>query len=269
MELNPLGWTAGPFLALYVLVAGAALLWIYNAGNNLAPRAGGDAAGLDPVQLGYLAGGEGRATDTALVGLFQAGAAVLEKGAVRFDTSMPVPPAFAPFRHASGNRAACHAAFKGTCERIRAELARRGLVPDDERLRLFRTGAWCVLAVPLVLGMAKAVVGASRDRPIGILMFLMLVTAVLGAGTVMRRPSRNAAGSAVLAQVRLQQARAARAPMPSEVALAFALTGTAAVVAEGEYRAFLRQSGGDGGGDSGSGSSGSGDGGGGCGGCSG
>lgn len=251
-----------------MLVAGAALLWIYNAGNNLAPRAGGDAAGLDPVQLGYLAGGAGRAMDTALVGLFQAGAAVLEKGVVRFDASVPVPPAFAPFRHASGNRAACHAAFKGTCERIRAELARRGLVPDDERLRLFRAGAWCVLAVPLALGMAKAVVGASRDRPIGILVFLMLVTAVLGAGAVMRRPSRSVAGSAALAGVRLEQARAARAPVPSEVALAFALTGTAAVMAEGEYRAFLRQSGRDGGG-GGSGSDGGGHGGGGCGGGSG
>lgn len=248
-----------------MLVAGAALLWIYNAGNNLAPRAGGDAAGLDPVQLGYLAGGAGRAMDTALVGLFQAGAAMLEKGTVRFDTSVPVPPAFAPFRHASGNRAACHAAFKGTCERIRAELARRGLVPDDERLRLFRAGAWCVLIVPLALGIAKAVVGASRDRPIGILVFLMLMTAVLGAGAVTRRPSRSAAGSAALARVRLEQARAARAPVPSEVALAFALTGTAAVMAEGEYRAFLRQSGGDGGGGCGSGS----DGGSGCGGCSG
>lgn len=249
-----------------MLVAGAALLWIYNAGNNLASRSGGDAAGLDPVQLGYLAGGAGRAVDTALVGLFQAGAAVLEKGAVRFDTSVPVPPAFAPFRHASGNRAACHAALKGTCERIRAELARRGLVPDDERLRLFRAGAWCVLAVLLALGMAKAVVGASRDRPIGILVFLMLLTAVLGAGAVMRRPSRSAAGSAALARVQLEQARAARAPVPSEVALAFALTGTAAVMAEGEYRAFLRQSGGDGGGNIGSGSDGGGDG---CGGCSG
>ena len=263
--MNPLDWTAGPFLALYVLVAGAALLWIYNSGNNLAPRAGGDAAELDPVQLGYLAGGPERAMDTALVGLFQAGAAVLEKGVVRFDTSVPVPPAFAQFRHASGNRANCHAAFEGRCERIRVELARRGLVPDDDRLRSFRRGAWCILAAPLTLGMAKAVVGANRDKPIGILLVLMLLTALLGSVAVMRRPSRSAAGSAALARIRLEQSRAARAPRPAEVALAFALTGTAEVIADDQYRAFLRRTGGDGGGDSGSGS----DGGGGCGGCSG
>ena len=222
------------------------------------------------MQLAYLAGGAERAIDTALVGLFQAGATVLENETVRADTSVPVPAAFAPFRHASGNRAACHAAFICRCKRIRAELIRRGLVPGDERVQVFRAGAWWVLAVPLALGAAKAVVGLSRNKPIGILMVLMAVTAVLGAIAVMRRPSHSEAGREALAGVRQQQARAARAPLPNEIALAFALTGKTALL-EGKCRAFLRQgdkSGGDNGVVNGSGGDGWG-GGGGCGGCSG
>lgn len=269
MELNPLDWTAGPFLTLYVLAVTAALLLSRDLSVRLGPETVPDGPEPDPVQLGYLAGGRERAADTALVGLLQAGAATVENGTVRFDPSVPVPAAFMPFRHAGGTRAKFHSVCWDRTERIRNELVRRGLAPSAEQVGRYRIGAWGVAAVPLALGVAKVVVGASRGRPVGILVFALIVTAFLSLVLVLRTPTRTRAGSALLARLQLDRARATRAPLPEEAALAFALTGTVALMAVAEHRAFLTQSGGsDGGGTGDSGGGGDGGGGGGCGGCS-
>ena len=105
-------------------------------------------------------------------------------------------------------------------------------------------------------------VGVSRDRPVGILVMLLVCTAVLGAVVLRKRPHRNLAGAAVLAAARRNHARAARAPLPDEAALAFALTG-ADVLAGRDYRWALTP------GTSSTGSSGGDGGGSGCGGCGG
>ena len=132
----------------------------------------------------------------------------------------------------------------------------------------------------LLFGLAKVGVGLYRDRPVGLLVALVIGTFVLGALLEARKPLRTSAGDAALNKLRHSHRRAARAPLPSELALAVALTG-GAVLAGTAYAGYGRTipsgstgSSGDGGGDSGgsSGDSGGGDsgrGGGGCGGCGG
>lgn len=264
---NPLDWAAGPFLTLYVAVALAGLAAVYLRRDHLGRSVEGSGAGLGVLHLAYLAGGAERAGDAALVALLEAGAAVPDAAfkAMRFDPEVAVAPEFQPFRHASPGgvtREEFRRVFAVRWDRLRSDLLARGLVPTEDEVRRFRMGAAAILGVPLLLGVCKAGVGVGRDRPVGILIGLVLATAVLGVAAVWEHPTCNRAGHAVLEAARRAHARAARAPLPDEVALAFALTGSA-VLAGRKYRRMVVGKGGNGG-DGGCG----GDGGGGCGGCS-
>ncbi len=268
--MNPLDWSGDAFLTLYVSSGGALLvaLWLW---RDLIGPGRGDGAGLDTLHIAYLAGGPERAADTALVGLFEAGAASLDStsGGIAFDRSAMVPPALQPFRAlgpGATDRTAFHQAAAGLGGRVRDELVRRGLSPGPAAVARYEAGVWCSLAAMLLLGGSKVCVGLSRARPVGILCFLLFLTVLTWSAMAARRPYRSRAGTALLGRLRDGNARAARAPVPAELPLAFALTG-AAVLDGRDYRPFIAPprsgDGGSGGGDGG------GDGGGGCGGCSG
>ncbi len=276
--LNPLDWSGTPFLLLYGAVAGTVLLLLRVGSTRLGParprsedQVAADADGLDVLHVAYLAGGAARALDTAMLGLFLAGGAVFDRrrAVAVFQAGAAVDPVFAPFRHGGASesgRSAFHDGFADRAVRIRAGLARRGLVPSEQEAARFQRSAVVWLCAPLALGILKVAVGLSRDRPVGFLLIGLVVTGVFGWSLIARPPSRNRAGTAVLAWIRERHARAIRAPLPHEVALAFALTGNAAL-AGAEYASFFSQAAsGDG---STSSSDGGSDGGGGCGGCSG
>ncbi len=269
--MNPLDWSGGDFLTLYIFLAGAVLILLQVWRNRLGPRqAAADPKGLDAIQIAYLAGGPQRAMDTALVALFEAGAAVLDprRRIAAINRDIYVAPEFQPFRHVSlgeTGRQDFHAEFKMRCLRVHEALARLGLVPSEDTARRFRLAALLALSVPVGLGLCKLAVGLSRGRPVGYLSALLVLTVIAGTMLLSRRPFRSHAGTLLLRRLRQEHARAARAPLPAEMPLAFALSGST-VLAGRDYRVFL-QSGDTGSSDSGSSSSdGGGDGG--CGGCS-
>ncbi len=150
---------------------------------------------------------------------------------------------------------------------MHGELAARGLVPSDAAFAAYRARGAALLGIPLVLGVCKVGLGLSRDRPVGILLLLLLVTVIFGALLLAPHPHCNPAGAAVLAAARRDHARAVRAPLPEEMALAFALSG-AVVLAGRDYRWALQSSSSSSGGDGGGNGGGDGGGDGGCGGCS-
>jgi uncharacterized protein (TIGR04222 family) len=86
--MNPLDWTAQPFLTLYLclmLLAAAVVLlvqeWVCRASapaGRSSPEPGMPA--LDTIEMAYLAAGRARAADTVLLGLLTAGAATLDPG---------------------------------------------------------------------------------------------------------------------------------------------------------------------------------------------
>ena len=275
-ELNPLNWTAEPFLALYVVLAGSVLSLLSVWRNRLGPRPSAipahDPGELGVLHLGYLAGGAARAAGVALVGLLEAGAAVPDRkrGLIQFDPSTPVAAEFLPFRNVSGREAdrdRFQAEFAFRWQRVHDELAQCGLVPEAAAVDRWRLQGAALLSAPLLLGACKVAVGLSRDRPVGILVVLLALTAVLGVSILATRPHRNLAGAATLAAAQRTHARAARAPLPDEMALAFALTGTS-VLAGRDYRWALTSNGSNATSDGSSSSDGGGgDGGSGCGGC--
>lgn len=273
MLLNPLDWTAGPFLALYVGLA-AALFAVALLSRSRLGQSADRSYSLRPLEIAYLAGGASRLGDAALVILSAANGAVLAAdgstitvlGDGALSAAAGVPARLPPAKNIT--RRAFQKAITPLAEQIRERLQRLGLSPGDGDVTRWRAWFISCFAAVLVLGIGKAFVGAGRGHPVGILMFLLIVSAFVGGAMALSRPLRTRAGSTVLAQYRRAHARAARAPLPDELPLAVALSGaavlsgTAFAAIYAASRTSSSSSDGGGGGDGGSGC-----GGGGCGGC--
>ncbi|GAB6845413.1 uncharacterized protein (TIGR04222 family) [Methylorubrum rhodinum] len=279
LPLNPIDWPGPEFLALYLCLALGGLVLAFLLCDRL--RDAGDGAAdddLDLLEVAWLAGGKGRAAETVVAGLIEAGEARLAPRRMFFDGSEitvepgtgPLPDFLAPFRglvHGSVSYGTLQRAVRERLPPLRAGLERRGLVPDSaRRARILRTVPM-VLGPVILFGIAKALVGAARDRPVGFLLFLILATIVLGGLVIAGVPDRTERGDAALARCRARFRRAAEAPRAEEVLFAFAVGGAAALAGThlDAYGRMLRAHGG--GGDAGGGGDGSG--GGGCGGCGG
>jgi hypothetical protein len=139
-------------------------------------------------------------------------------------------------------------------EAIRTRLRDFGLTPHAAELPAYRLRIIAVFAVPLILGVAKVNVGLEREKPVGFLIILLIITAFI-ALRYMGAPRVTQAGHEAVAASRVQNARAARAPLEAELPLAVALTGLV-VLSGTTYDALHAAShggtgGGDGGGDGG------------------
>jgi uncharacterized protein (TIGR04222 family) len=276
--MNPLDWTAGPFLFFYfgiVFLAGFAARLVRH-------RIGGSAYGhpiLTAPELAYLAGGWKRVGDAVITGLLTSGAATLSSDGhtIGVDgTKLGMQPDLAPFAQPglSGElkRRDFQQKIHPGVQYIRAKLAELGLCPDPSLLPAYRIKILTLFAAPLVLGIEKVVVGLERHKPVGILTVSLIVTAIV-ALELTRAPRLTRAGREALAAAQMQHSRAARAPQESEMMLAVALTGLIVLYGTSYnalYAASRSNDGGDGGGGGCSGGSGGdGGGGGGCGGCGG
>lgn len=273
---GPFDMAGGPFLALYAILLGAAIIaselaprWLRPPGKT---RAGADPA--DPAAFAVLAGGATRFADMVVSRLLAAGAlrivgrgfaieprVTAQNAAERAVLELPPPLDWRQIE----TRLRPHAAA------IEARLAGAGLRLDADavrRLRIVQTLPYLLL---LGFGAIKLAVGTLRDRPVGFLALLLLLTAALALARWLRVDRRTDAGRAALATARATRERLARGPVDGEVGEAVALFGTA-VLAGSALEAFhqLRTPRADGGVDSGgdAGGDGGGDGGGGCGGCS-
>jgi uncharacterized protein (TIGR04222 family) len=271
LPLNPLDWTAQPFLMLYVAVAAAAVLLVlalrWSAGSGPDPMG---SAIADPVMLAWLTGGPRRAADTVLVAFLESGVANQFglKGQLSINMAQGTVPSglrrFAELANNAGSVNAFRRAIQPGLEEVRDSLIQRGLVPALEMITQLGIRTWLIFVIPLILGSLKCVVGLERGRPVGFLFFLLLCTLGFAIYLTRNPPFRTRAGRAVASDARLVRSRAARAPEDGEMVLALALSG-AAVLAGRPYAPLLA-TGSDSG--CGGGSSGDGGGGGGCGGCS-
>jgi uncharacterized protein (TIGR04222 family) len=313
--MNPLDWSGPRFLLLYVPLLvltfiGAAVL----RGMRRPPGGVPTPAALDlPPYLVALLVGRGAALQAALASLVHSGALTLENGVPFLGTALPKgahPLEDALYTAVSqGVRDAggLKRAVEPVLLREEEALRRRGLLVDPQELKRLHGQAFLPVAGVLALGVAKVGVGLSRDKPVGMLVFLLLMAAiasvVVWSGGAFRLSRRGDAALAALRRthkaLRMSAGSegAARLLTPGHLALAVGLYGTAALASSqfGPLRDFLQPalggtgwSGADvgygdidtrnsydsmdsgGGGDSGGGDGGGGDsGGGGCGGCGG
>jgi uncharacterized protein (TIGR04222 family) len=229
MTWNPFDWTAGPFLALYLALA--AIVFFLGFRSRLRIGAAAQANHrLSVLELAYLAGGAPRLGDAVLLGLASGnGAAIAPK-----DHKITVTDQ-APLATLAGQaillpvqpnmtRQQFQIAVKPLVEWVQGRLQQFGYYPTDAQMTSFRMTVLPFVALLGLCGLIKASGGAERHHPLGILVFLLFVTAFAGIALA-TNPTRTRAGKEVLRTYQASHARASRAPLDHELLLAVALSG--------------------------------------------
>lgn len=240
---DPLDWSGGAFLALYVglmaVCAVAASLWHRALRENGSQY---DGAGLDTLQIAYLAGGNARVLDAAVADLMDRGVVAWDASAGKLvatgQNGESLPPQLKRiYRDLCAEGRPAKLANRLDVHSMEAGLEARGLLLDAAA----RTRAtWLPLLLPaalIVFGVLKILIGLSRDKPIGFLVFLIVSTAVLSLIAAAKTSGRSRAGDRALARVQERYAHTARAPRSGELPLAVALAGTA-IMATTAYAAY-------------------------------
>ncbi|MCW4461536.1 TIGR04222 domain-containing membrane protein [Sphingomonas sp. BT-65] len=271
MSLGPFDWTGGPFLTLYAILLVIVVIAGIVIPIRLLPE-GRSQKVRDPDSLAYLAGGRTRFADGIITRLL-AGRALAMNGKNKLDVLMrngatPVensvlalsPPLDWP---------RIERTLRPAADTLLERLRHAGLMLTGAERANLRYWALLPYLTLLMFGATKWFIGDARERPVGFLTLLLIVTAVLALIRAFSIARLTRAGREALSEARTDADRIRRAPLPAETGLAVALFGTA-VLAGSEFDAFhkMRAASGDGG--SSGGGDGGGDGGcggGGCGGC--
>ncbi|MBY0304476.1 MAG: TIGR04222 domain-containing membrane protein [Sphingomonas sp.] len=266
----------GAFLALYGALFVVAITASFVLARVMRPE-GRAIPESDPDALAYLTGGRARMAESLVASLLEAKALMMEgsnrlrivaqpsdaRPAGRAILALPSPASWAAVARAARAPAAA----------VEQKLIRSGLMIDKADmmpLRLWQAAPFLLL---IGFGAIKWQIGVARDKPVGFLAALLVVTLVLALIRMLAVDRRTKGGLAALSTAKERFERLRRAPAAGEAALAVALFGTTVLAgsALSDFHRMRAASGGDAGvaSDSGSsdGSSGGGCGGGGCGGC--
>ena len=242
---NPLDFRGPEFLLFYAALAIAALVWIVYSQRRreqVGPRRGLDVS--DPYLIAYLRGGTNEAGRIACVSLIDRGLLVVDDNTVH--TKAHVQGLTPPIEQEVANlfrdaRPASdlfeNPAVRQACEPYDRELKRLGLLPDDATISARRQRLVPVLALMLVLALAKIFVGLARHRPVGLLILLTAGFVILALN--LYNPRQTGKGSALIADLRrlfgrLRERAGTLRPgsAPSETALLAAVFGLGALPRE-------------------------------------
>jgi uncharacterized protein (TIGR04222 family) len=211
---NVFDWRGPDFLKFYLLLVivcfGVAigLRRFLRVPGTAEPLAGPE---LDGYATAYLNGGKVLVANTLIANLIRRNAMRVDPKNRRLFSLTPKPileteaeeAIYAAAESTEGSSIAdVRSIAQPAIARIADELKARGLVVPD-------SAAGKAVAIPLMIAMAAVVVGVikifvgiSRDRPVGFLVFLCLVSGVIALFGFARRPLRSRKGDAVFARLR-------------------------------------------------------------------
>ena len=271
MSLGPFDLTGGPFLELYAILLGIAIIACLIIPHWLRPD-GYAGRVTDPDELAYLAGGEARLADAVVARLLAARSLVMigkkgfhaqmrDAGRTAAERSVLALPGELSWPKIVRT-------LQPEAEPIGRRLVADGLIMDAgliQQMRFWQTLPYFLL---FSFGIIKLMIGEARHRPVGFLVLFLLVTAILAAIRWFAVERRTQGGLAALDDARSGAERLRLAPTAPEAGLAVALFGTVVLAGSGwsDFHQLRTAKAGDGGGWSGCGSNSGGDGGGGCGG---
>jgi uncharacterized protein (TIGR04222 family) len=243
--MNPFDWTGPEFLGFYypLLIVGTIVVWNVRQMLRTPWSAPPESPDLSPYQAAYLAGGPWRAFAAALTRLFQCGAAVEQSGTFRRTDALPANAN--PLERAVWDRAGrparvdeLFAAATDELEQIRQSLLARGLVLSDATSRVVRLVPFFLMLAISLFGLIKICVGVQRDKPVAFLIIGTVISAIAGFAFLAIRLLRSRRGDAVLRELQQKHdalgatARTSPAALAaSDLPLAVALFGTAALAA--------------------------------------
>lgn len=206
----------GPhFLGFYLLVFGAVLaggLVFRRALRRPSDEPTPEELDLHPYEAAYLAGGEPRSANAAMASLVGRGSLRVASSENHRISCVGVPGGELHFleRALLGSVPhgrdvdvrGMHEAAQPSLKRIRARLARLGLLVSRTRNFVARTvGVLAVLATA-IFGLAKILVGVGRNRPVFFLSLLVIASGIAGIVILARRLVRTGRGDRVLGRLR-------------------------------------------------------------------
>jgi uncharacterized protein (TIGR04222 family) len=223
VTLNPLDMKGPEFLGFYailmtVTVLGALLLrYVLRPGENAATEP------LDPYQVACLAGGVEGAIQAAAASLVHRGA--IEVGPLS-DLGNSSRDIRLSVRHGSPEDAneleqrivaACDNSYgsrfgyvcsyaKPAAEKIQHRLEAWGLLVPSDGIQACRWVPALLMLVTVGLGIAKIIVGVQRNRPVNILV-IMVISFAFAAFCFFKRPHRTHAGSALLKTLKSENSK--------------------------------------------------------------
>lgn len=279
---NPLNFTGSEFLTFYfqlsivaVFLASCLRAYLRLPDGNLVKRT----VSLDAYEAAYLAKGKNHVVDTAIASLVQKGRVTAQqerriltlKGSVE-ELSHPVEQAVANAIASDGriDRVRSGLTQAIAIDVIRDQLRQLDLLVSRNQSSKAQTYPALLIACLLGLGITKILVGISRGKPVGYLLMMCIVVAIIGLGFWLTPAHRSRYGDRVLQDLRTRVRSTVVSHTDPHLPLAFALFGMA--ILPNDMFADLKKLfiiDGGGGGNGGGGGGGDGGGGGGCGGCGG
>jgi uncharacterized protein (TIGR04222 family) len=280
MSLGPFDLTGGPFLGLYAVLLAATVIAGFVIPRRLRPQ-GRAGRVTDVDQLAYLSGGARRFVDALTARLLAARTLTLLSGdrfriGARELAATPAESAVLALPSPSRWRE-IETVLKDYAEPLQRRMTEAGLLMSERERFNIRFWASLPYLMLLAFGVTKWIIGDMRDRPVGFLSALLVVTAIFAIIRWVTVDRRTRAGLDARERAAGRSERLRTAPTTEEIGLAVALFGTAVLVGSGwgDFHSLRRAGGGDGGSsggcgsDGGGGGGGCGGGGGGCGGCGG
>ena len=274
MSLGPFDLAGGPFLSLYLILLAITLVAGFLIPRRLRP-AGRRQQVTDVDDLAMLAGGSPRFGDAVVARLLASGGLEMAgkdhflvtpgaTGASAAERTVLALPSPIRWRDLKRALAAC-------TDPLEQRLTQRGLLMDAAERAALRFWATFPYALLVAFGAIKMIVGSARERPVGYLTALVILTVIAAGVRWYSIDRRTEAGEKALEDARARAQRIRRAPTSGEMSEAVALFGTGVLAGSmwEDYHRLRSAGGGSDGGSSGGDGGGGGSCGGGCGGCSG
>jgi uncharacterized protein (TIGR04222 family) len=244
--MNPLNWTGEEFLTLYIPLLVVGFFWARSL-TRPPHKPHGDVLelgkSLDPFEVALLRG-VGPFRDAVAASLVHRGVFTVE--ATELIASKTPPGDMTPLEksvvRASGrqplSRTLLATALQPETARMREKLIRKNLLYSEDESRARRKVPLLMFSAVLALGIAKLGVGIARGRPVGILVFVLILGLIGWVVLLSLKRGRTPLGNRVLRELAAEHAAlrttaSAEGSLPTlsgpEVALAVALFGTAAL----------------------------------------
>jgi len=211
--VNPLDWMGPDFLVFYLGLSAVGLIAAVIS-KNLTLRLSADQRqnipSLDPFEVACLTGGRQRVADVAIMRLVHQNALFVDP---RTRALIVTNPAFETSWPAE--RAIFYTAIRGQSTRIRdarmyaapAALEVENRLIDRGLLRGKENSAdalipFGIASIAPLIGIVKIYIGIQRERPVEILVFLVIVSLIIAAAILFNRSRVTPLGQAAIAQLR-------------------------------------------------------------------
>ncbi|NEQ85031.1 MAG: TIGR04222 domain-containing membrane protein, partial [Moorea sp. SIO2I5] len=234
--INPLNFTGPLFLGFYQVLLTAAVVLAYGLRWYLRQPASapyGTSISLDPYETAYLVGGQQLAIDTAIVNLVQEQHLKPVPEDRRLELINPLRNKTNPLELKIENAVKIgqsitqiRASAASATDHIRDRLTDLNLLLTEDQAKSAQQYPALPLFAVLLLGISKIIVGISRHKPVGFLMILCLMTAIIGLGFLVVPVKHSRYGDTVLDNLRDTHWMLQNPKDNSQLALAFALFGS-------------------------------------------